>query len=78
MGHYHIELTTDASKLYTIALHQGKYEYCNLPIGLCNSPDIFQENMDEFFAGFEATAYIDDSLLMANGTYEEHLEKLDK
>ena len=39
----------------------------------------FQEKMNELFAGFEEVmAYIDDLLLIRKGTYEEHLEKLDK
>ena len=79
MGYYHIELTPDASKLCTIVLPWGKYEYCKLPMGLCNSPDIFQEKMNELFAGFEgAMAYIADLLVITKGTYEEHLEKLDR
>ncbi len=77
MGYYHIALSTDASKLCTIVLPWGKYEYLKLPQGLCNSPDIFQEKMGELFEGFdEVRAYIDDVLLVTKGTYEEHLEKL--
>ena len=48
-------------------------------MGLCNSQDIFQEKMNELFAGFEyVRAYIDDLLCISNGTYEDHLIKLDK
>eukprot|EP00957_Ditylum_brightwellii_P079336 6031842-Ditylum_brightwellii.AAC.1 len=53
MGYYNIEITPDASKLCTNLLAWGKYEYCKLPMGLCNSPDIFQEKMNALFAGFE-------------------------
>ena len=45
MGYYHIELSPDSKKLCTIVLPWGKYEYQRLPMGLCNSPDIFQEKM---------------------------------
>ena len=45
MGYYHIELNPDSKKLCTIVLPFGKYEYQRLPMGLCNSPDIFQEKM---------------------------------
>ena len=41
-----------------------------MPMGLCNSPDIFQEKMNEL--------YLDDCLLITSGTYEHHLERLDK
>ena len=43
MGYYHIELTEETKKLCTLVLPWGKYEYQKLPMGLCNSPDIFQE-----------------------------------
>ena len=43
MGCYHIELSPDSKRLCTIVLPWGKYEYQKLPMGLCNSPDIFQE-----------------------------------
>eukprot|EP00957_Ditylum_brightwellii_P192325 14640865-Ditylum_brightwellii.AAC.2 len=79
MEYYHIELTYDASKLCTIVLPWGKSEYCKLPMGLCNSPGIFQEKMNEGFTGIEEVmAYIDDLLLITKGTYEEHSETLDQ
>ena len=43
MGYYHIELDPESSRLCTIVLPWGKYNYIKLPMGLCNSPDIFQE-----------------------------------
>ena len=45
MGYYHIELTPNSKRLCTIVLPWEKYEYQRLPMGLCNSPDKFQENM---------------------------------
>jgi hypothetical protein len=53
MGYYHIELDPDAKKLCTIILPFGKYEYQQLPMGLCNSPDIFQEKMSKLMCGLE-------------------------
>jgi hypothetical protein len=45
-------------------------------MGLCNSPDIFQECMYELFSDLEyVRAYIDDLLLMSSSTFEEHLER---
>ena len=43
MGYYHINLTPNASRLCTVVLPWGKYEYLGFPMGLCNSPDIFQK-----------------------------------
>jgi hypothetical protein len=46
-------------------------------MGLCNSPDIFQEKMSDLMIGLDfVRAYIDDLLSITNGTYEDHLEKL--
>ena len=49
----------------------------NFLIGLCNSPDIFQEKMSELFNGLEyVRAYIDDFLIISNGNFEDHLNKI--
>ena len=78
MGYYHIELDPDSRKLCTIVLPFGKYEYQRLPMGLCNSPDIFQEKMSELMADLEyIRVYIDDLLVLTSDTLEDHLDKLD-
>ena len=43
MGYYHIQLNLESRKLCMIVLPWRKYEYQKLSMGLCNSPDIFQE-----------------------------------
>ena len=79
MGYYHIELDTISRKLCTIVLPWGKYQYQNLPMGLCNSPDIFQEKMNELFVGLDnVRAYIDDLLILSTKSFDKHLEDLDK
>ena len=66
MGYYHMILTPFARRLCTIVLPWGKYEYCRLPMGLCISPDIFQEKMSELMAGLEfARAYLDNLLIIS-------------
>ena len=79
MGYYHIELTPYSKRLCTIVLPWGKYEYQRLPMGLCNSPDIFQENMSGLMQGLDfVRAYIDDLLVFSSKSYDDHLEKLDQ
>jgi RNase H-like domain found in reverse transcriptase/Reverse transcriptase (RNA-dependent DNA polymerase)/Integrase zinc binding domain len=79
MGYYHIELSPQSKKLCTIVLPWGKYEYQRLPMGLCNSPDIFQEKMGTLMQDLEyVRAYIDDLLVITKGSFEDHLEKLSK
>ena len=79
MGYYHLLLTPNASRLCTVVLPWGKYEYLRLPMGLCNSPDIFQEKMGELMAGLDfARAYLDDLLIISRGDFDEHLEQLEQ
>ena len=79
MGYYHILLTPHSSRLCTVVLPWGKYEYVRLPMGLCNSPDIFQEKMSDLMNGLEfARAYIDDLLVVTQGNFKLHLEHLEQ
>ena len=48
-------------------------------MGLCNSPDIFQEKMNELFNGLDyVRTYIDDLLIISNNSFEDHINKIDK
>ena len=48
-------------------------------MGLCNSPDIFQENMSELFVGLDTVrVYIDDLLHVTKGSWTEHLSILEE
>jgi len=78
MGYYHVELSPHSKELCTIVLPWGKYEYQQIPMGLCNSPDIFQEKMSELMEGLEfARTCIDDLLSLTKGSFEDHLERLE-
>jgi Reverse transcriptase (RNA-dependent DNA polymerase) len=78
MGYYHIELSPDSKRLCTIVLPWGKYEYQKLPMGLCNSPDIFQEKMSELFGDLEfIRTYIDNLLVLTKSDWQDHLHHLD-
>ena len=64
MGYYHIELSPFSRELCTIVLPWGKYEYQRLPMGLANSPDIFQEKINSLMGDLEfVRSYIDDCLV---------------
>ena len=48
-------------------------------MGLCNSPDIFQERMSDLMARLEfVRAYIDDILITTIKDWQDHLNKLDE
>jgi len=78
MGYYHIRLDPSSKELCTIVLPFGKYEYQAIPMGLCNSPDIFQEKMSELMDGLAfVQTYIDDLLCLTTGSFTDHLEKIE-
>jgi RNase H-like domain found in reverse transcriptase/Reverse transcriptase (RNA-dependent DNA polymerase) len=79
MGYYHIGLTPYAPSLCTFVLPLGKYKYLRLPMGQCNSPDIFQKKMSELMFGLEfASAYPDNLLVVSKDTFESHLIHLEE
>ena len=74
MGYYYIRLSEQASNQCTIILPWVNYQYKCLPMGVSNSPDIFQEKMNEMFRGFEfIQAYINDLLIITKGDWSDHL-----
>ena len=79
MGHHHIELNPASREMCAIVLPFGKCKHQRLPMGLCNSPDIFQEKMSELMEGLDfVRTCIDDLLCLTKGTFEDHLEKLER
>lgn len=79
MGYYHIRLSPESTKLCTLIFPWGKYEMTALPMGLCNSPDIFQEKMSELMVGLDyVRTYIDDLLVVTKNSLTDHLDKLDQ
>jgi hypothetical protein len=78
MGYYTIRLDPDASKICTIIFPWGKYSYKRLPMGIADSPDIFEGKMLELIESLEfVRAYLDDLLCISKLSLEDHLEKLE-
>ena len=77
MGYYHIPLDEESQKLCTTVLPWGKYRYKRLPMGISSAPDIFQAVMMEILHDLDyCRVYIDDILIVSDGTFEDHMEKL--
>ena len=52
MGYYHIKLRKNASNICNIILLWGKYCHMRLPMAFSNSPEMFQQKMNDLFHGF--------------------------
>ena len=79
MGYYHIEISAKSKELCTIVTQWGKYEYQRPPMGLCNSPDIFQEKMSELLIGLDTVhVYIGDLLHVTKVSWTEYLTVLEE
>ncbi len=80
MGFWMIQLDKECQWLATVILPWGKYSYQCLATGLSVSPNIYQEKMSAiFFLDMEnVICFIDDIALITNGSFENHLNKLDE
>ena len=79
ISYYIINLYTGFKQLYTIFIPWGKYEHQKLSIGICNSPNIFQENISKLFKGFNMLCtYLDNILVITKIYFLDHLENLEK
>ena len=79
MGYYHIPLDEYSQSLCGTVMPWGIYQYRKLPMGICNAPDIFQSIMMRLLGdlGF-VHVYIDDILITSNGTFTDHMDKLNQ
>jgi RNase H-like domain found in reverse transcriptase/Reverse transcriptase (RNA-dependent DNA polymerase)/Integrase zinc binding domain len=81
MGYYHIPLDKEAQELCTTILPWGKFSYAKLPMGLCNSPDIFQAVMNDLLGDLSyVLVYLDDILILntKDETTDDHLRKIEE
>jgi hypothetical protein len=78
MGYNNICLDPNAATLCTLILPWGKYKYLRLPMGIKNSPDIFQQKISDLMEGLEdfIRAYLDDTLIITKGSYKDHIQKV--
>ena len=77
MGFYTFELDDNAKTLCVISTPFGLYQYLQLPMGLTNSPDVFQLVMHPLFQDMpEVECFIDDIGLFSSNTFEHHLSLL--
>ena len=78
MGYYHNRISKNASNLCMIILPWGKHGLKNLPLGIDNSTDIFQQKMNDLFHIFEfIRAYKNDLLMSTKRYWIYHVQKFE-
>jgi hypothetical protein len=78
-GYYTIRLDPDAFKIFSIIFPWRKYSYKQLPMGIADSPDIFQGKMLELIEFLEyVRAYLGDLLCISKLSLEDNPEKLEE
>ena len=78
MGYYAMELDDVAKKICTIVLPWGFYQYNMLPMGVVVATDIFQSRLLDLLGDLEyVVVYLDDIMIIGNGTFEEHLHQVE-
>jgi len=78
-GYYQVRLHPDDVPKTAFKTHIGLYEYKVVPLGLSNSPTVFQRVMNQVFApylGKFVLVYLDDILVYSRSA-EEHLQHLE-
>ena len=72
-GFHQVVLEEESSRLFCFVTPFGKYRYVRLPMGTCNSPEIFHQIMTETLRDIPGVAvYIDDVLVHASSVTEHN------
>lgn len=76
-GFYQIPMHPDSIEKTAIITPDGQWEFLRMPMGLANSPAVFQKTMNEVLKETNASIYIDD-VILAVVNIEEGFEELEK
>ena len=80
LGFTQLEMAKEDVEKTAFQTHRGLFQFHCLPFGLCNSPSIFQQVMQNILAPYLwlfCLVYIDD-IVMYSTSYEDHIVHLDK
>ena len=75
-GYWQIPVTEEDRAKKAFTCHEGCFEFCRIPFGLCNAPETFQRTVDMLLFGYKWCAclvYMHDIIVFSN-TAEEHVD----
>ena len=77
-GYWQVAMSPESKEKTAFISHEGLYEFCVMPFGLCNAPATFQRLMGRVLSGMipkKCMVYLDD-ILVVGRTFQEHLDNL--
>jgi hypothetical protein len=77
-GYFHVPLDPESRSLTATVTCSGIYQYCRLPMGLCESASVFQRLVAQTLADCEGTIVFIDDILIFAPTMEEHDRRLEQ
>lgn len=78
MMFYCFRLSKNSQRMCVITTPKGCFAYTRLPMGVKISPDVAQYHITNMLQGIDCSCYMDDVGIWTNGTFEEHLQVIDK
>ena len=79
MSYYAMNVREDMRKYLVIILPWDKYVYNKMPMGMKISADVFQRELSMLFQNMPyCLVYIDDILVITKGSFEQHLQAVEK
>ena len=78
MGYCTLGLDDESAEMCTIATPFGLHRYWRLPMGVCCSPDVFQEVMEKTLKGIEDVEKHIDDIGMFSKDWKSHVKVLDE
>ena len=77
-GYWRVAMSPDSQEKTALITHEGLYEFCVMPFGLCNAPATFQRLMGRVPSGLipkKCMVYLDDILVIGR-SFQEHVSNL--
>ncbi|UYV62952.1 K02A2.6-like [Cordylochernes scorpioides] len=79
-AYWQVEIDPSSRHLLTFVTLDGQYEFCRLPFGMRNSPQIFERAINQIFQKYKLNfiAHYFDDFIIFSDTLEEHIQHVEK
>ncbi|UYV64616.1 hypothetical protein LAZ67_3001326 [Cordylochernes scorpioides] len=79
-AYWQVEIDPSSRHLLAFVTLDGQYEFCRLPFGMRNSPQIFERAINQIFQKYKLNfiAHYFDYFIIFSDTLEEHIQHVEK